>query len=99
MLIQSDTSDISEWVWIAGSLPCRDLIRKRYFSDKDTKLEPNIPTLNSHITLDNIKTEIIPAGQIRTQHPSTSQTLKLPKSNNQTNRRINKRLHKTRKEP
>ena len=29
MFIPSDTSDISDWEWIAGGFPCRYMIRKR----------------------------------------------------------------------
>ena len=33
MFIPSDTSEISDWEWIAGSFPCREKIRERLISD------------------------------------------------------------------
>ena len=33
MFIPWDTSDISDWEWIAGGFPCREMIRERLISD------------------------------------------------------------------
>ena len=36
MLIPSDISHTSEWEWIAGGFPCRDVARERFISDSNT---------------------------------------------------------------
>ena len=33
MIIRSDISDTSDWEWIAGNFPCRDVARERFISD------------------------------------------------------------------
>ena len=38
MLIPSDISDTSEWEWIAGGFPCRDVARERFISDSGTTI-------------------------------------------------------------
>ena len=59
MLIFSDISDTSEWEWIAGGFPCRDVARERFISDS---LTPHISignNFNSTITNLEIKSEIL----------------------------------------
>ena len=59
MLIPSDISDTSEWEWIAGGFPCRDVARERFISDS---LTPHISignNFNSSITNPEIKSEIL----------------------------------------
>ena len=53
--VRSETSDISDWEWIAGSFPCRDKIRGRIISDNFSQQEPCTPCLDSQITQGNIK--------------------------------------------
>ena len=35
MPIPSDISDTSEWEWIAGGFPCRDVVREHFISDSN----------------------------------------------------------------
>ena len=59
MLIPSDILDTSEWEWIAGGFPCRDVARERFISDS---LTPHISlgnNFNSSITNPEIKSEIL----------------------------------------
>ena len=58
MLIPSDISDTSEWEWIAGGFPCRDVARERFISDS---LTPHLSIANNSnhtITNPEIKSEI-----------------------------------------
>ena len=41
MLIPSDISNTSEWEWIAGGFPCRDVARERFISDSCPTHIPN----------------------------------------------------------
>ena len=41
MLIPSDISDTSDWEWIAGGFPCRDVARERFISDSCRSRIPN----------------------------------------------------------
>ena len=68
MLIPSDTSDISDWEWIAGGFPNRDMIRDRIISDNIREPKPYIPPPDSHTARDNIKTEILD-GQASSSDP------------------------------
>ena len=58
MLIPSDISDASDWEWIAGGFPCRDVARERFISER-------IKSLNQENTRsfckpdDNNKNEIL----------------------------------------
>ena len=59
MLIPSDISDTSEWEWIAGGFPCRDVARERFISDS---LTPHLSignNSNSAVTNPEIKSEIL----------------------------------------
>ena len=59
MLIPSDISDTSEWEWIAGGFPCRDVARERFISDS---LTPHLSIANNSnhtITNPEIKSEIL----------------------------------------
>ena len=60
MFIPSDTSDISDWEWIVGGFPCREMIRKRFISDNHIFFndEPN-PSLDPQTYQTNIKSEIL----------------------------------------
>ena len=58
MFITSDTSDISDWDWIAGGFPCRDVVRDRLISDSLNDLKHDNNTANSRKTNDNFKVEI-----------------------------------------
>ena len=69
MIIPSDTSDISDWEWIAGGFPCRDMIRERINSDNCSHQEPPIPSLDPQTNQSNIKSEILD------NQPSTSDLL------------------------
>ena len=55
-IIPSDTSNISDWEWIAGGFPCRDMIRERIIPDKISQQESSIPSLDPQ---GNIRTEIL----------------------------------------
>ena len=59
MLIPSDISDTSEWEWIAGGFPCRDVARERFISDSRTTHIPNGIGPNSSIIKINIKSEVL----------------------------------------
>ena len=59
MLIPSDISDTSEWEWIAGGFPCRDVARERFISDSHTSHFPNGIDPNSGVTNTEIKSEIL----------------------------------------
>ena len=59
MIIPSDISDTSEWEWIAGGFPCRDVARERFISDLNT---PHVSIKNNHnsaITRPEIKSEVL----------------------------------------
>ena len=58
MLISSDISDTSEWEWIAGGFPCRDVARERFISDSLTPHFSNRNDPNSGLTNPEIKSEI-----------------------------------------
>ena len=59
MLIPSDNSDTSEWEWIAGGFPCRDVARERFISDSRTTHIPNGIGPNSSGIKNNIKSEVL----------------------------------------
>ena len=59
MFIPSDTSDISDWEWIAGGFPCRKMIRKRFISDNHIFNEEPTPSLDPQTYQTNIKSEIL----------------------------------------
>ena len=60
IIIPSDTSDISDWDWIVGGFPCRDVIREHIISDNMRQQEePSIPSLDPQITQSNKKTELL----------------------------------------
>ena len=59
MFIPSDTSDISDWEWIAGGFPCRDMITERLISDNHTFHEPTTSPLDPQTPQANIKSEIL----------------------------------------
>ena len=59
LLIPSDNSDTSEWEWIAGGFPCRDVARECFISDS---LTPHLSignNSNSTVTNPEIKSEIL----------------------------------------
>ena len=56
MLIPSDISDTSEWEWIAGGFPCRDVARERFISDSHFS---NGINPNSGVTNTEIKSEVL----------------------------------------
>ena len=59
MFIPSDTSDISDWEWIAGGFPCREMIRERFISDKTIYNEEPTSSLYPQTYQTNIKSEIL----------------------------------------
>ena len=59
MFITSDTSDTSDWEWIAGDSPCRDVARERFISDSCKTQNQDGITLNPSLPNTNIKTEIL----------------------------------------
>ena len=59
MLIPSDVSDTSEWDWIAGGFPCRDVARERFISDSRTTHIPNGIGPNFSVTNNDIKSEVL----------------------------------------
>ena len=59
MFIPSDTSDISDWEWIAGGFPCREMIRKRFISDNHIFNEEPTPSLDPQTYQTNIKSDIL----------------------------------------
>ena len=58
MFIPLDTSDISDWEWIAGEFPCRDVVREQDISVSITDSKQDNNTDNSPEANDNIKVEI-----------------------------------------
>ena len=59
MFIPSDTSDISDWEWIAGGFPCREMIRERLISDNHIFNEQSTSSLDPQTYQANIKSEIL----------------------------------------
>ena len=59
MLIPSDISDTSEWEWIAGGFPCRDVARERFISDSCTTHIPNGIGPNFSVTINDTKSEAL----------------------------------------
>ena len=59
MLIPSDISDTSDWEWIAGGFPCRDVARELFISDSCKAHFPNGISLNSSLLKNNIKSEVL----------------------------------------
>ena len=59
MFVLSDTSDISDWEWIAGGFPCREMIRKRFISDNHIFNEKPTLSLYPQTYQTNIKSEIL----------------------------------------
>ena len=59
MLIPSDNSDTSEWEWIAGGFPCRDVAREHFISDSRTTHIPNGTGPNFSVTINDIKSEVL----------------------------------------
>ena len=59
MLIPSDISDTSEWEWIAGGFPCRDVVREHFISDSCMTHIPNGIDPNFSVTNNDIKSEVL----------------------------------------
>ena len=59
MFIPSDTSDISDWEWITGGFPCREMIRERFISDKFNFNEEPTSSLDPQTYQTKIKSEIL----------------------------------------
>ena len=59
MLIPSDISDTSDWEWIAGGFPCRDVARERFISDSCKAHIQNGISPNSSLLKNNIKSEVL----------------------------------------
>ena len=59
MLIPSDISDTSDWEWIAGGFPCRDVARESFISDSCRTHIPNGISPNSSLLKINIKSELL----------------------------------------
>ena len=58
MFIPSDTTNISDWEWIAGGFPCRDVVMERNISDSVNDLHQDNNTDNSPEANGNIKFQI-----------------------------------------
>ena len=58
MFIPLDTSDISDWEWIAGDFLCRDVARDQNVSDSLNVIKHDNITASPRNTNDNIKVEI-----------------------------------------
>ena len=78
MLIPSDISDTSEWEWIAGGFPCRDVARERFISDSRTTHFPSGNDPNSGVTNIEIKTEILEDDTDLNREQSMDQTYECP---------------------
>ena len=72
MFIPSDTSDISDWEWIAGGFPCRETIRERFFSDNPIFNEEPTSSLDPQTYQTNIKSEILD------EQPQSTDTAECP---------------------
>ena len=59
IFIPSDTSDISDWEWIAGGFLCREMIRKRFISDNLIFNEEPTPSLDPQTYQTIMKSEIL----------------------------------------
>ena len=59
MFIPSDTSDISDWEWIAGGFPCREMISERFLSDNPIFNEQPPSSIDPQTYPTNIKSEIL----------------------------------------
>ena len=55
MFISSDTSNTSDWEWIAGGFPCGDVARERFISDSFKNQNQSGITLNPSSPNTNIK--------------------------------------------
>ena len=75
MFVPSVTSNISDWEWIAGGFPSRDVVRNRIISDSLNDLKRNNNTAKSRKAKNNIKDEILNESQddelITSQCPSS----------------------------
>ena len=78
MLIPSDISDTSDWEWIAGGFPCRDVARERFFSVSCWTQIQNGISLNSSLPKNNIKTEILEDNTIQAGDQIGDQTVECP---------------------
>ena len=78
MLIPSDISDTSEWEWIAGGFPCRDVARERFISDSFKTQIPNAISPNSSVLKINIKSEVLEDITARNGDQSGDQTTECP---------------------
>ena len=78
MLIPSDISDTSEWEWIAGGLPCRDVARERFISDSLTSHFPNGNDTNSGVTNSELKSEILEDDTDLNREQLTDQSYECP---------------------
>ena len=75
MLIPSDISDTSDWEWITGGFPCRDVARERFiFDSMKTSNQEN--TRSFCEPNDNIKVEILKD----ITNPEDDQQTQCPKS-------------------
>ena len=81
MFIPSDTSDISDWEWIAGGFPCREMIRERCISDNPILIEEPTSPLNPQTYQTNIKPEILDEQPHPTDTAECSISMKTSSSN------------------
>ena len=58
-----DSSDKSDWEWIAVDFPCRDVVRERISSGSVNELKQDYNTDKSTEANDNIKVEILEDNQ------------------------------------
>ena len=78
MLISSDIFDTSDWEWIVGGFPCRDVARERFISDSCKTQIQNESTLNSSLPKKNIKTDILEDNTIEAGDQIGDQTVECP---------------------
>ena len=78
MLIPSDISDTSEWEWIAGGFPCRDVARERFISDSLTPYISIGKNFNSTITNPEIKSEILEKDSFQISEQPMDQSYECP---------------------
>ena len=96
MLIPSDISDTSEWEWIAGCFPCRDVARERFVSDSCTTHIPNGIGPNFSVTINDTKSEALENNTAQYGEQFEDQTFECPISLIPANRTSSELEQKTR---
>ena len=76
--LASDFSDTSDWEWIAGGFPCRDVARDRFISDSCTTHIPNGIGPNFSVTNNDIKSEVLEDNTAQYGEKFEDQTFECP---------------------